>query len=184
MGRPHTSTVDRGRTRQQRALSVGGCGRRRSARARVPGLGRAAHLLHDRLRGNPSKQTRLLPQEGVGRKRACHRVAEARCSCHIAGIPSSRRRETASSTLRRLPQPVTDLVDLAGRQWARIAARPRGSVDIEASVPGVLRALPFCCHAERSVAHLKDQKPRVSGAFVRADEGTRTLDLLHGKQTL
>ena len=28
------------------------------------------------------------------------------------------------------------------------------------------------------------QKPRRSGAFRRADEGTRTLDLLHGKQTL
>jgi integrase len=27
-------------------------------------------------------------------------------------------------------------------------------------------------------------KPRLSGAFVQADEGTRTLDLLHGKQTL
>ena len=33
-------------------------------------------------------------------------------------------------------------------------------------------------------AQEKRRKPRVSGAFVRADEGTRTLDLLHGKQTL
>ena len=30
----------------------------------------------------------------------------------------------------------------------------------------------------------KRRKPRVSGAFVRADEGTRTLDLLHGKKRL
>jgi hypothetical protein len=28
------------------------------------------------------------------------------------------------------------------------------------------------------------RKPRLSGAFCEADEGTRTLDLLHGKQTL
>jgi hypothetical protein len=28
------------------------------------------------------------------------------------------------------------------------------------------------------------EKPRLSGAFLRAAEGTRTLDLLHGKQTL
>src|SRR3954467_2798886 len=28
------------------------------------------------------------------------------------------------------------------------------------------------------------QKPRQSGAFVQAAEGTRTLDLLHGKQTV
>jgi hypothetical protein len=28
------------------------------------------------------------------------------------------------------------------------------------------------------------EKPRCDGAFERADEGTRTLDLLHGKQTL
>jgi hypothetical protein len=28
------------------------------------------------------------------------------------------------------------------------------------------------------------RKPRRSGAFLGADEGTRTLDLLHGKQTL
>ena len=28
------------------------------------------------------------------------------------------------------------------------------------------------------------EKPCLSGAFPEADEGTRTLDLLHGKQTL
>jgi hypothetical protein len=28
------------------------------------------------------------------------------------------------------------------------------------------------------------EKPRRGGAFDEADEGTRTLDLLHGKQTL
>jgi hypothetical protein len=28
------------------------------------------------------------------------------------------------------------------------------------------------------------KKPRLSGAFLKAAEGTRTLDLLHGKQTL
>jgi len=28
------------------------------------------------------------------------------------------------------------------------------------------------------------KKPRLSGAFCQAAEGTRTLDLLHGKQTL
>ena len=28
------------------------------------------------------------------------------------------------------------------------------------------------------------EKPRLSGALSEADEGTRTLDLLHGKQTL
>jgi hypothetical protein len=28
------------------------------------------------------------------------------------------------------------------------------------------------------------KKPRQSGAFLEAAEGTRTLDLLHGKQTL
>ena len=31
---------------------------------------------------------------------------------------------------------------------------------------------------------LANKKPRLSGAFVKAAEGTRTLDLLHGKQTL
>jgi hypothetical protein len=31
---------------------------------------------------------------------------------------------------------------------------------------------------------LRTRKPRRSGAFCEADEGTRTLDLLHGKQTL
>ena len=33
-------------------------------------------------------------------------------------------------------------------------------------------------------AHSGNKKPRLSGAFLRAAEGTRTLDLLHGKQTL
>jgi hypothetical protein len=28
------------------------------------------------------------------------------------------------------------------------------------------------------------QKPRISGAFAKADEGIRTLDLRHGKATL
>jgi hypothetical protein len=40
------------------------------------------------------------------------------------------------------------------------------------------RARPY----NRPSAPMK--KPRLSGAFVEADEGTRTLDLLHGKQTL
>ena len=31
---------------------------------------------------------------------------------------------------------------------------------------------------------LSNEKPRSPGLFFRADEGTRTLDLLHGKQTL
>ena len=31
---------------------------------------------------------------------------------------------------------------------------------------------------------LERQKPRACGAFAEAAEGTRTLDLLHGKQTL
>jgi hypothetical protein len=30
----------------------------------------------------------------------------------------------------------------------------------------------------------KNQNPRASGGSEEADEGTRTLDLLHGKQTL
>ena len=29
-----------------------------------------------------------------------------------------------------------------------------------------------------------NEKPAVSSGFCKADEGTRTLDLLHGKQTL
>ena len=31
---------------------------------------------------------------------------------------------------------------------------------------------------------LNDESPAICGAFLRAAEGTRTLDLLHGKQTL
>jgi hypothetical protein len=31
---------------------------------------------------------------------------------------------------------------------------------------------------------LRNKKPRITGAFLEAAEGTRTLDLLHGKQTL
>jgi hypothetical protein len=30
----------------------------------------------------------------------------------------------------------------------------------------------------------RNEKPPVSEGFLEADEGTRTLDLLHGKQTL
>jgi hypothetical protein len=33
-------------------------------------------------------------------------------------------------------------------------------------------------------AVLGNKKPPISGGFLEADEGTRTLDLLHGKQTL
>ena len=35
-----------------------------------------------------------------------------------------------------------------------------------------------------SDADLGNKKPRIIGAFLQAAEGTRTLDLLHGKQTL
>jgi hypothetical protein len=31
---------------------------------------------------------------------------------------------------------------------------------------------------------VRKRKPSVSGGFLEAGEGTRTLDLLHGKQTL
>jgi hypothetical protein len=45
------------------------------------------------------------------------------------------------------------------------------------------RLVPAALHASLAVL-LKTKDPAISRAFVRADEGTRTLDLLHGKQTL
>jgi hypothetical protein len=37
------------------------------------------------------------------------------------------------------------------------------------------------CPNGHEVAADANKKPRVSGGFLEADEGTRTLDLLHGK---
>jgi hypothetical protein len=36
----------------------------------------------------------------------------------------------------------------------------------------------------RCMTRYEREKPRLGGAFPQAAEGTRTLDLLHGKQTL
>jgi hypothetical protein len=46
------------------------------------------------------------------------------------------------------------------------------------------RTDPGAAHPEREVQVPNNKKPPFSGGFLEADEGTRTLDLLHGKQTL
>ena len=43
------------------------------------------------------------------------------------------------------------------------------------------RTLPFSCHKAHRVYSLTTQPPILRG-FPKADEGTRTLDLLHGKR--
>ena len=58
----------------------------------------------------------------------------------------------------RLAQPQRDAFDPA-LEWTRMGANGE---------------------AERVLATEGNRKPRLSGAFVEADEGTRTLDLLHG----
>jgi hypothetical protein len=54
-----------------------------------------------------------------------------------------------------------------GADWAPLGTSD--AIDANATTPEV---------------DLDIEKPRQGGAFGEADEGTRTLDLLHGKQTL
>jgi hypothetical protein len=56
----------------------------------------------------------------------------------------------------------------------------------ERTADGVQRSLVGRKFREKVASSLvlESRKPRLGGALAQADEGTRTLDLLHGKQTL
>jgi hypothetical protein len=76
---------------------------------------------------------------------------------------------------------------LAAEALERLVAEP--SAELEARSPETsegLRDSPLAQALAKTLYRLlpTNRKPRLSGAFFGADDGTRTHDLLHGKQTL
>ena len=71
-----------------------------------------------------------------------------------------------------------------------IARERRGSCAYFSVTPGALQRVGELLTATAALdrglnrAPVPERKARICGPFVEADEGTRTLDLLHGKQTL
>jgi hypothetical protein len=71
---------------------------------------------------------------------------------------------------------MVDAPVVAAQVHANVHCGPRG-YELRSPVAG-----PVAGTAIRRLSG--QQKSPVSGTFLEADEGTRTLDLLHGKQTL